>query len=221
MAETVKILMTEFVTHDVKSFLVERPAGYEFAPGQATEVSINLPGYEKKKRPFTFTSLAEDLVLGFTIKAYPEHEGVTKKLHELKPGDELIVRDVWGAITYTGPGVFLAGGAGITPFLAILRRLRQDGKLAGNRLIFSNKTARDVILEGELREMLGDDLLLTLTRAEAPGYLTGRIDRPLLTEHVKDFSQPFYVCGPDPFVADVTAALKDLGAEADSIVIET
>lgn len=43
MKHTVKILMTEFVTHDVKRLIVERPAGYDFTPGQATEVSINLP----------------------------------------------------------------------------------------------------------------------------------------------------------------------------------
>jgi len=39
----VKILKTEQVTHDVRRFQVEKPAGYKFIPGQATEVSVNLP----------------------------------------------------------------------------------------------------------------------------------------------------------------------------------
>ena len=125
MSETVRILMTEFVTHDVKRFIVERPEGYDFLPGQATEMSINIPGYEEEKRPFTFTSLTEDLVLEFTIKGYPR-DGVTQKLHELHPGNELIRRDVWGTIDFKHPGVFIAGGAGITPFIAILRRLRAE-----------------------------------------------------------------------------------------------
>ncbi len=219
MGKTVKILMTEFVTHDVKRFIVERPKGYDFLPGQATEVSVNLPGYADQKRPFTFTSLAEDLVLEFTIKGYPRG-GVTQKLHELGPGDELILRDVWGTIDFKGPGVFIAAGAGITPFIAILRRLRSDEGLANNILIVSNKTAKDVILEMELREMLGRNLILTLTREPVPGYLHRRIDRVFLQEYVNDFSRNFYVCGPEQFNADMIGALGELGAAPDNIVFE-
>ena len=220
METAVKILMTEFVTHDVKSFVLERPAGYSFIPGQATEVSINTPECKQEKRPFTFTSLANDLVLQFIIKCYPEHNGVTKQLHALKPGDELLLRSVWGAIQYKGPGVFLAGGAGITPFIAILRHLRQTGELAGNKLIFSNKTARDVILEEEFEDMLGDKFIRTLTREKRVGYLTARIDADFLKRHVGDFSQNFYVCGPENFVKEIAAALKNFGAKPDSVVIE-
>ena len=46
MAEhVVKILRTEFITPDVKRFTLERPPGYGFIPGQATDVSINATGY--------------------------------------------------------------------------------------------------------------------------------------------------------------------------------
>lgn len=211
--------MSEFVTHDVKRFILERPEGYSFTPGQATEVSINQPGWEKKKRPFTFTSLEEDLALEFTIKGYFDHDGVTKKLHSLKPGDELILRSVWGTITYKGPGVFIAGGAGITPFIAILRRLRQDGRIAGNKLIFANKAARDVILEKEFVEMLGDELILTLDE-QAAGYEHGHVSRDFLEGRVSDFSQHFYVCGPPPMVNSVKASLQQLGAVPDSVVFE-
>ena len=220
MKHTVKILMTEFVTHDVKRFIVERPAGYDFKPGQATELSINLPEYEKQKNPFTFTSLEESLVLEFTIKGYPEHNAVTKKLHQLVPGDELIVRGVWGTIHYKGPGVFIAGGAGVTPFIAILRRLHADGELAGNTLIFANNTRRDVILHEEFREMLGDRLILTFSHEQVPGYPHGRITREFLEKNVEDFSQHFYICGPPPMVDSLKSSLADLGASAEAVVFE-
>jgi ferredoxin-NADP reductase len=42
----VKILKTEYVTHDVKRFRVEKPADYIYIPGQATEVTI--PSLEDK-----------------------------------------------------------------------------------------------------------------------------------------------------------------------------
>src|SRR5260221_5986920 len=94
----VKLLSIKQVTHNVKSFRVEKPAGYAFVPGQATEVSIHKPGWEEERRPFTFTSLNEDPWLEFTIKRYADHAGVTNALHQLAEGDELIIRDVWGAI---------------------------------------------------------------------------------------------------------------------------
>jgi predicted ferric reductase len=51
-----------------------------------------------------------------------------QELGKLKHGDELIIR-VWGAIEYKGEGVFIAGGAGVTPFIAILRQLELMIKL--------------------------------------------------------------------------------------------
>ncbi|MEO8764573.1 MAG: hypothetical protein ABI416_09815 [Ginsengibacter sp.] len=32
--------------------------------------------------------------------------------------DELVLQDVWGAFSFKGEVVFLAGGAGVTPFLS-------------------------------------------------------------------------------------------------------
>jgi hypothetical protein len=214
--------MTEFVTHDTKRFILEKPTNYRFTPGQATLVSINKPNLKDEKRPFTFTSLNQDEVLEFTIKKYPQHNGVTEKLHKLEPGDELILEDPWGTISYDGKGIFIAGGAGITPFIAIFRQLQKDGKLEGNRLFFSNKTQKDVILEKELRNTFNEkDLILTLTRQEQiSGFHNGRINKKFLKENVEDFTQNFYVCGPPKFTEDITATLKKLGAQTDEIVIE-
>jgi ferredoxin-NADP reductase len=221
-----KILMTEFVTHDVKRFVLEKPEGYIFTPGQATDVAINQKGWEDKTHPFTFTSLNDDLVLEFTIKGYPiseypNHEGMTEKLHTLLPGDELILEDPWGTINYKGKGVFIAGGAGITPFIAIFRQLERDRELKGNKLFFSNKTSKDIILEKEFVEMFEkDDLVLTLTYEEKKDYVHGRIGEKFLKTRIKDFSQHFYVCGPSAMVKEVKSILKSLGASSDSVVFE-
>ena len=40
----VKVLETGYVTHNVKQFKVEKPAGYIYVSGQATDLSINKPG---------------------------------------------------------------------------------------------------------------------------------------------------------------------------------
>jgi hypothetical protein len=217
----VRILMTEFVTHDVMRFIVEKPDNYEFTPGQATLVSINKPGQKNEKRPFTFTSLNNDEVLEFTIKKYPDHNGVTEKLHQLTSGDELIIEEPWGAIKYKSDGIFIAGGTGITPFIAILRQLKEEDRINGNQLFFSNKTRKDVILEKELRNTFNSkDLIITLTRENQDNYYHGRIDKEFLEKNIQDFSQEFYVCGPPEFTKDITKHLQELGAKPDEIIIE-
>ena len=220
MNHTVTLLMSQFVTHDVKRFIVSKPAGFSIVPGQGVELAINRPGQSEQGRPFTPTGLADDRVLEFTIKAYPAHAGVTQALHQLAPGAELLMSEPFGTIRYQGPGVFIAGGAGITPFLAILRDLAGRGELDGQTLMFSSKTPRDVICEKELRYILGDRCLLTCTGAAAPGYEQRRIDRAFLEEKIQDFKQRFYVCGPPPFMEAVNTALADLGASAESLVFE-
>ncbi len=221
MEYKIKILMKEFVTHNVKRFILEKPENYKFVPGQATDLSINLPEWKDEKRPFTFTSLNEDLVLEFTIKSYPERNGVTKKLHELSPGQELIITGPWGAIQYKGMGTFIAGGAGITPFLAIFRQLQKEGKLDGNKFIFSNKEQKDVILEKELKEMFKDNLILILTQEKKKGYKNKTINKNFLKKHISYFNQFFYICGPPGFVKGIKEALEKLGAKTDIIVVES
>lgn len=216
----VKIISVEPVTHDVKRFTIQKPEGFKFIPGQATEVSVNTPALKNEKRPFTFTSLNDNKHLEFTIKIYDSHNGVTKELGKLKHGDELIIRDVWGAIEYKGEGVFIAGGAGVTPFIAILRQLQADNKIANNKLFFTNKTEKDIILKKEFNEMLGKNFINTLTDEKKEGYENGRIDYTFLKEKIDNFKQHFYVCGPPQFVTAISEALTQLGAKTDTVVFE-
>jgi ferredoxin-NADP reductase len=217
---TVTLLMSAFVTHDVKRLLVGRPPGFAFKPGQGVELSINRPGWTDKGRPFTPTSLVDDKVLEFTIKRYPEHEGVTRELHRLAPGTELLLSEPFGTINYQGPGVFIAGGAGITPFLAILRELARREELDRNTLLFSNKRRVDIICEKELRHYLDTRCILTCTAEDTPGYDKRHFDRAFLAEMIRDFSQPFYVCGPPGFMEAVTGALEELGADPQRLIFE-
>jgi hypothetical protein len=215
----VKILNAEYVTHDVKRFIVEKPDGYTFEPGQATEATIK--GLEEKvgKGPFTFTSLSEHPELEFTIKIYKEGK-LTKELGKLGIGDELVIHDVWGTITYQGPGVFIAGGAGVTPFIAILRRLYKDGEINDNKLIFSNKTEKDIILKDELEDMLGSNFINVITREKTAKNYHKRIDEALIKEIANNFNQHFYICGPKKFVSDIQDILKNLGADENKLIIE-
>lgn len=220
MDHIVNILSIEPVTHDVKCFRIEKPAGYHFTPGQATDVSIKTPGFENELRPFTFTCLNSESYLEFTIKRYQDHHGVTDQLHQLKPGDQLIIRDVWGAIEYKGPGYFIAGGAGITPFMAILRDLHAAGAATGNTLFFSNRTSADIIYEEELKKILGKNAVFVLTREEKQGFQKSYINGKFIKQHIPDMHKHFYICGPDAMVHDIVGLLQQAGADTDTVVFE-
>ena len=220
MEEIVKIISIQKITHDVKQYRFEKPAGYSFLPGQATDVSINKRGWKEEKRPFTFTCLPSRPYLEFTIKSYRDHSGVTNELDQLKVGDQLIIRDVWGAIQYNGEGYFIAGGAGITPFIAILRDLKNRQIVGNNQLFFSNKAADDIILKSELEEILNGNVFFMITQQNSGSEKAVRINEAYLRENIKDFNKHFYICGPDKMVSELSDTLVSLGAKPDAVVFE-
>jgi len=221
MIHRITLLMTQFITHDVKRFIVSKPETFSFTPGQGVELVIDQEKWrEEEGRPFTPTNLTTDEVLEFSIKRYPDHKGVTDKIHTLEVGDNLLMNDPFGTISYKGPGLFIAAGAGITPFLSIFRKLAVDQNIAKQTLIFSNKTPADVICEKELRNYFSNRCHLLCTRENGSGYENKRIDRDYLENTIDNTNQYAYVCGPDKFVEEVNGIVKDLGFSAESIVYE-
>lgn len=216
----VKVKSIDNVTHDVLKIITEKPQHYIFKPGQATEVCINKPGWQKDRRPFTFTSLPENNYLEFTIKIYPEHKGVTNQLLQLKEDDELILHDVFGAIHYTGEGVFIAGGAGITPFISIFRHLDSINALGNNKLIFANKARVDIILEQEFEKMLGKNFINILSDENTSGYASGQITADFIEENSDGLNKTFYICGPPLMMDAMKKNLTKLEVPKHSIIIE-
>lgn len=216
----VKILNVQNVTHDVKRFTLSKPDNYNFKPGQATDIVINHPDWKEERRPFTFTGLNDWDSLEFTIKIYDDHKGVTSQLGKLKPGDDLILHDVWGAITYHGEGTFIAGGAGVTPFIAIFRQLKEEGKLANNQLVFSNKTAGDIILQEEFEGMLEKNFVNTLSEEKDSRYQYGIIDADFLKRNIQKIDQYFYICGPESMIDSIAGHLEKMGVDKKKIIRE-
>ncbi len=216
----VKLISIEKLTHDVLRIVTEKPEGFSFTPGQAAELSINKDEWKEEKRPFTFTCLPEDDYLEFTIKTYPLHKGVTNQLFSLKPSDELILHEVFGAIQYRGEGIFIAGGAGVTPFISIFRYLKSTGKTGNNKLIFANKTKADIILEQEFRKQLGNNFINILSEEKAAGYENGMISEDFIEAHSSGTDQLFYICGPKPMMEAVEKQLAALHVKEESIIKE-
>jgi ferredoxin-NADP reductase len=138
----------------------------------------------------------------------------------LKKDDELVLHDVFGSITYKGEGVFIAGGAGITPFISIFRNLNAKKEIGKNKLLFANKTKADIILENEFRTLLGNAFVNILSDENIDGYHYGLVTEEFLKANVSDFKQQFYICGPPPMIKDVQKQLINLGVTENQITIE-
>ena len=151
---------------------------------------------------------------------YPSHNGVTDELGTLKVGDTLIIGDAWGAINYKGPGTFIAGGAGVTPFIAILKDLNTKGDLDGNSLIFSNKEEKDIIYKNNLESWLGQQVSFALSKQDKEDYHYGHVDKDYLKNKNLDTSKFVYLCGPPPMMEAITADLYALGLPKANLVTE-
>jgi len=222
MPENYIVTVTEIIpeTHNVKTFRVTKPEGFNFSPGQATDLSLNEEEWKENKHPFTFTCLPSDNYLEFTIKLYDNAGGLTNKLKSINAGATFEISEAWGAIEYKGEGVFIAGGAGVTPFISIFRYLDKEDKVGSNTLIFSNKTEDDIILKNEFENILGNNFINVITSQPGTPYYNKHIDKAYLKKNIKNFNQKFYVCGPDEFTKSLLDALKELGADAETLVFE-
>lgn len=216
----VQILSIEDNTHNVKVLRLEKPKGYLFTPGQAADVAVNKPGFKDQKRSFTFTGLNDHDYLELTIKIYNDHSGVTKEIGKLNSGDELIIGKPWGTIKYEGEGTFIAGGAGVTPFISIIRMLYSENRIGNSRLIFANQTVDDIINEDEFRRMLGKNFINILSDQKAEGYAEDLITEEFLKSSVMDFDKKFYLCGPPPMMTVLEKQLANLKVKKDAIIKE-
>lgn len=216
----VKILSIEKATHDVVKIKTEKPDAVAYLPGQAVDVAIDTPEMENELRAFTFTSLPDDEFLEFYIKIYPEHHGVTEKISKLKENEYILIGGSFGDIQYKGEGIFLAGGAGITPFIAILKDLKSQNNLGNNKLIFANKTAKDIIEKDYFESILGENFINVLSAEEKIGMEHGYITKEIIKNQMDDTGSYFYLCGPPPMMDAVTKSLIELGIAKDKIVKE-
>ncbi len=221
MATITEIKSIEHLTHDVLRVVLDKPEGLTYIPGQAADIALNKPDWNEKKNCFTFTSLPEDDHIEFTIKTYPEHHGMTNELLSAQPGDEVIIYDSFGDIYFKGPGIFIAGGAGVTPFIAILKNLQKQNKLEGNKLIFANKGKADIILEDYFDSMLDKDFINVLSNEDFDGYEHGYISPELIKKYSEEDLKYYYLCGPPPMMKAVEGHLASLGIAEEFIVKES
>lgn len=211
----VKLLSKSYVNHNVIQFRIQKPYGYCHGPGQALELSIAKPGYELAVAPFTISNLNTDPYLELTVKINPDKNSLTFGMSTLEVGDTLQITEPWDSYTYKGPGMFIAAGTGITPFLPIWEKLEAQGASVGKEhsLIYANRTLEDILFPNKIKQALGKRCVYVLSRANSNNTLFGRIHQGVLEPLINDLQQNFYICGPRLFEKEIARQLVGIGVK--------
>ncbi|MCH1866230.1 hybrid-cluster NAD(P)-dependent oxidoreductase [Nocardioides sp. CFH 31398] len=223
------------VTHDVTTFVLEAPAGWDgrFDAGQHLTVTVPLDGPWGRgpvERCYTISSPpTRPETLAITVKRQPGGV-VSGWLHEvLRPGDTLRARGPAGAFSYVehpaSSYLFLVAGSGITPAMSMLRALADRGSDASVVLVNSARTPSDLVFRRELAALseTGLDLRVTsVCEADSLGDRwdgpLGRLSASLLALAVPDLvEREVFLCGPPGYMAAATALLDGLGAEPERV----
>jgi len=208
-------------TPRVKSFRLELPMWMPHLPGQHYDVRLTAPdGYRAQRSYSIASSPLDEGQIELTIDRLDDGE-VSPYFHEVvAEGDQVEVRGpftsyfVWRG---EAPVLLVGGGSGVVPLMAMLRHRRRVMPDLEMRLVYSVRSAEEVIYAGEL----GDDAVLTFTREPPEGWRghKGRIDSALIAEAAVDSGIAF-VCGSNGFVETASQLLLEAGFPAGQIRTE-
>ncbi len=188
-------------TPRVKSFRIELPMWMPHLPGQHYDVRLTAPdGYQAQRSYSVASSPLDEGWVELTIDRLDDGE-VSPYFHDVvEEGDQVEVRGPFASyFVWRGeaPALLIGGGSGVVPLMAMLRHRRRTMPDLPMALVYSVRSAEDVIYAGEL----GEETRLTFTREPPAGWAghTGRLDSELISSTGFDDGIVF-VCGTNGFV---------------------
>ncbi len=231
MSHLIKLLNKYEIANGTMTFEFEKPDGYEFAAGQATDWTLIDPketDAEGNSRSFSLACAPGETMIRFATRM--RDTAFKRCLKAMKIGDQISIDDPWGEFLLTGDksieAVFLCGGIGITPFYSMMidATLRH---LSRNLFVFySNKTPKDAPFRTEILELAGKNSAIKLieTMVEPDANWSGErgfIDKAMLDRHLTDLTRPaYYIAGPPQMVAAMNTMLLGAGIGANRIKLD-
>src|SRR5262249_32464869 len=157
----VEVVANDNVTHDMRHLVVKLvdPSSIKFFPGQYMDFSV--PGTDETRSFSMANPPAKDGDrLEFVIKVYPG--GLFSQFldTQVSVGDRLDINGPYGMFTLrNNPDadlVFVGGGAGMAPILALLRSMAERGIERKATFYYGARTKKDLCFEDELRRLEKD-----------------------------------------------------------------
>ncbi len=210
-------------------------------PGQFVSVRLVDSENSVHTRTWSLSSYSENPDR-YQISVLQQSGPGSKTMHALREGAELELRAPVGNFIYdmgsVRPPVFIAGGVGITPIMAMLEAHFFKSKRADAYLFYAAKTPEDMAFLDRIEEWRKEHSRFHVTyafsRAKKEGAINGRISPALVKEALKDlhvfvgakrvdlpwFEADFYLCGPDKFCNDLSDNFIEGGANPHHIYTE-
>jgi propane monooxygenase reductase subunit len=225
--QEMRVETVEALTHDIHR-LVLSGAKLEFNPGQY--VDIKIPGSDEV-RSFSMANIPSHPPhqLELMIKVYPDGKfSSLLAAGEIQEGHELEVTGPYGVFTLrknsARPLLFIGGGAGMAPILALLRSLADQGSTRPAVYYYGARGPKDLFHQDELAELEqrlpNFRFVPALSECDENEKWSG--ERGLITDVVERCEEKLdgvdaYLCGPPPMV-DAAIALLDAKGVPESKV---
>lgn len=110
----------------------------------------------------------------------------------------------------------IAGGSGVTPFLSMMKAVREGSEDFRMTLIYGARTRAHIPFDPDDFRGEGIDVIVVLSEEEAEGFRHGFITEDLLREFIDDDTSVF-MCGPDAMYGFVRGGLENLGFDPSRI----
>lgn len=195
------------------SVRAEQGQSLSYLPGQYVNVSV--PG-TTQTRSYSFSSMVKDGVAEFLVRNIPGGLMSTYLASAAKPGDALTLTGPIGSFylrAVSRPLLFLAGGTGLAPFLAMLEHLEANPPAFPVHMIYGVTNDADLVEVATLEAFAASIPSFTFTTVvadqasqhERKGYVTHHMPDSALFDGQVDV----YLCGPPPMVDAVRAHFSE------------
>jgi predicted ferric reductase len=194
---------------------------FHFAPGQFQ--FLRLYGAEVPAQEHPFSIASSPTRSGWISLTIKESGDFTAGIGRVRPGDRATVHGPFGRFSHTlhpdeGGLVFVAAGVGITPFMSMLRYMRDRREPRSVLLVYASRSPADVIFGDELKAIEAGDfprLKVIHVFSSAPASSvgeSGRLDADRLARLSGNVgSKAFYLCCPPQMTASLIRGLRRMG----------
>jgi benzoate/toluate 1,2-dioxygenase reductase subunit len=197
------------------AFTLDAPAGLGFLPGQY--VNLLVPGTDQR-RSYSFSSAPGAETVSFLVRDIPRGLMSTWLRESAAPGTRMEFTGPAGSFylrEVKRPLLFLAGGTGLAPFLAMLGKLAATGCDQPVHLVYGVTNDADLVGVKALEDYasrIDHFAFSTCVAAEGSahprkGYVTAHIT----PEQLNGGEVDIYLCGPPPMVDAVRSWLGTQG----------
>jgi ferredoxin-NADP reductase len=219
-------------TPRARTIVFEVPGWPGHRAGQHVDVRLTAEDGYQAQRSYSIASAPGGTRIELTVERLDDGEVSPYLVGELRAGDTVELRGPVGGYFVWEPGggeplLLVAGGSGVVPLAAMVRRRIETADATPIRLLYSSRAPADVIYAAELERAAsvdGVEVIHTYTRAQPQGWAgyARRIDDAMLAEVAWPASQSplAYVCGPTSLVETAASGLVKAGYDPAAVRTE-